>query len=127
MHNKWFLYSVIVFILSSCNFIGQREEGRMSSEMMAERQTQMMIEMLDLTEQQVLNVARINTQYGKEMTTLRKSARWNREEIRSGMNELRIRKDEVMQTVLTDDQYKKYKESQRNRKHKRIKSDHRRN
>jgi len=99
----------------------------MSSEMMAERQTQMMIEMLDLTEQQVLNVARINTQYGKEMTTLRKSARWNREEIRSGMNELRIRKDEVMQTVLTDDQYKKYKESQRNRKHKRIKSDHRRN
>lgn len=117
MYNKWFLYAVIVFIFSSCDFLGQ-SEGKWSPEKMAERQTEMMTEMLNLTDDQVKEVTRVNTQFAKDMVKIRKSAKGDREQMRTSMNEWRNSKDDAMQEVLTEDQFTAYKESEQNRRQK---------
>jgi len=127
MCNNWFLYVVIVCVLSSCNFLGQKEEGRSSPEQMAERQTEMMMETLDLTDEQIQEVTRINAQFAKEMTDVRKNAKGNREQMRASMVELVNRKNEALKKVLTADQFKVYEETEQNRRQKGMRGEQRRN
>lgn len=127
MCNKWFLYVVIVCVLSSCSFLGKKEEGRRSPEQMAERQTEMMIETLDLTDEQIQEVTRINAQFAKEMTDVRKNAKGNREQMRASMAELVNRKNEALKKVLTADQFKVYEETEQNRRQKGMRGEQRRN
>lgn len=126
MNNNWVLIVVIVLSLSSCNFFGGKK-GAMVPEQMVDRETKMMIETLDLTGQQIQEVTRINGEMAREMATFRKSAKGDREQMRAGMTELVNRKDENLKEVLTEEQFKLYKESEQDRRQKGMRDEPRRN
>ncbi len=127
MNNNWVLIVVIVLSLSSCNFFGGKKKERWSPEQMVDRETKMMIETLDLTGQQIQEVTRINGEMAREMATFRKSAKGDREQMRAGMTELVNRKDENLKEVLTEEQFKLYKESEQDRRQKGMRDEPRRN
>lgn len=127
MYNKWFLHVVIVCVLSSCNLIGQKKEGRRSPDEMAQHQTEMMTKTFDLSDEQIQEVTHVNMQFAKDMAELRQSARGNRKQMRAGMSELVNRKNETLKKVLTDEQFILYQENEQNRRQNRMRDEQRRN
>lgn len=122
MNNKWFLYVVIVFILSSCSYFGQKDR-EWSPENMAKRQTEMMTDLLELSEEQVKEVDEINLKFAKQFAEARKSAKGDREEMRKLMRELQVIKNEAFKEVLSAEQIEQYQEFENNRRHKRMRNE----
>ncbi|MCC6462614.1 MAG: DUF4890 domain-containing protein [Saprospiraceae bacterium] len=90
--------------------------GRMSPEQRAEQQTTNMTEQLSLSEAQSSKVGEINLKYAQKMKELRASADGDRDAMRAAMGTIRQEQDAELQTVLTQDQWKKwdaYRQEQR--------------
>lgn len=90
--------------------------GRMSPEQRAEQQTTNMTEQLSLSEAQSTKVGEINLKYAQKMKALRTSADGDRDAMRAAMGTIRQEQDAELQTVLTQDQWKKwdaYRQEQR--------------
>ncbi|MDA3879257.1 MAG: hypothetical protein PF436_02615 [Prolixibacteraceae bacterium] len=94
----------------------QGREGRQfSPEDMAKRQTEQMTEDLKLNELQVEKVSALNKKYAEKMRDAFQNAEGNREQMREKMQTLRTEKDTELKEILTEEQFKKYQEIEKER------------
>ncbi len=75
---------------------------------MADRQTQLMKDSLDLSADQLSKVEVINLKYTREMAAIREANQGDRETIRAKMQELRPKQEKELQAVLNPDQWSEY-------------------
>ena len=108
MGNKLVILFVISLSFFACSLTGQKQK-QWSSKDMAERQTQMMKEQLNLSEQQCSQIETINLKYAKEFEMLKQKADGDREKMRTLRGDLINNKNEELKTVLTSEQFIKYK------------------
>lgn len=107
MGNKLVVFAVIIMSLSACNVNGQQRR-QWSPEDMAERQTEMMNENLDLSEDQLISVKTINLKYAKEFQNSRDEIRGDREKMRTLRDQLKEKKNAELKEVLNSEQFDKY-------------------
>ncbi len=107
MGNKAVILLVISLSIFACNF-ASRQPRQWSPKDMAERQTQMMNEQLNLSEQQLKQVESINLNMAKEFENLRNESDGDREKMRILRNDLMTRKNQKLEEVLTTEQFERY-------------------
>lgn len=119
MKQKLFLM-VIGFLLTTLTFAQPQQGGQFNLEEMVKRQTKEMVDSLGLNEKQAKQVGVINKKYGEKTRALFAEGRdGDREARREKMNTQRTEKEAELQTVLTPEQFKKYKELEKERIEKR--------
>lgn len=104
MSNKLVVLAVIVLSLMACQISGQKRQ-KLSVEEMAERQTQMMDENLNLSEDQYNTILTINLKYAKEFQNSRDNFKGDREKMRSLRGDLNEKKNAELREVLNADQF----------------------
>jgi len=94
----------------------QGRQGRQfNPEDMAKRQTEQMTEDLNLNEQQVEKVSALNKKYAEKMRDAFQNTDGNREQMREKMQTQRTEKEAELKEILTDEQFKKYQEIEKER------------
>lgn len=73
-----------------------------------EKETQIMIDELQLNDTQAKQVSEINLKYGHLMADARKSANGNRDELRSKMKNLNKERNEKLKKILSEEQFQKH-------------------
>lgn len=119
MKNLKFTLALIIGLAISSNTIQAQTKPAMPEERKAEMANQLKMdkEKLALTKEQEASYMEISKKYGEKL----KSLRGNEEERKAKMKEvkdLRDQKDAEMKVLLSEDQFKKYKEIQEERKEK---------
>ncbi|WP_430815620.1 hypothetical protein [Carboxylicivirga sp. RSCT41] len=114
MSNKLVIVSLLILSLTACNLNGQQRRMPSAKEM-SERQTEMMVKNLDLTDQQQKTVSEINFKYAEKFQNLREEAKGDREKMRTLRNDLVNNKDEELKDVLSSVQFEKYKKLEEER------------
>ena len=89
---------------------------KMSPEKRAERQTQMMVNKLNLNDQQAEQVMVINRDAAEKMRPLIEERKGNREDIKTVVKD----RDMKLQSVLTDEQWNQYDEVRKERMQKMV-------
>ena len=75
---------------------------------MAERQTKLMKDSLDLSADQLTKVEGIHLKYAEEMAAAREANQGDRDAMRAKMRELRPRQEEELKAVLNAEQWSEY-------------------
>ncbi|MCG8582028.1 MAG: DUF4890 domain-containing protein [Bacteroidales bacterium] len=114
MSNKLVIVSLLIMSLAACNLNGQQRRMPSPKEM-SERQTEMMVKNLALTEQQEKAVSEINFKYAGKFQNLRKEAAGDREKMRTLRNDLVNNKNEELKNILSSEQFEKYKKLEEER------------
>ncbi len=76
-------------------------------EYMAQKQTEMMTERLDLTREQIPEVKKINLETAKKMIAFRDAHRGDRTAMQKKMQELQKEKEPALKEILTAEQWEK--------------------
>ena len=105
MKYKSITLGLILVLLTTFSVMAQKK-GDMNERI--EKETQIMVDDLQLNNEQATQVLDINKKYGQLMADAKKSANGNRDEIRSKMKELRKAHNQSLKRVLTDEQYQKH-------------------
>lgn len=95
-----------LLIANICTFA---QGQRLSPEEHAVRQTERMVEKLDLSDDQKVKVEEINLRYANKMKAEMERNQGNREAMRTIMQAMRKDQLAEMKSVLTDKQFKKFK------------------
>lgn len=90
---------------------GQGPQGNYSPEEMAKRQTEMIKEATGIDDAIAKKVHEVNLKYANQTAELRKKYS-SREEMREPMMKMREQRDAELKTLLTEEQFTKYKEKQ---------------
>ncbi len=119
MKNLKFTLAVIIGLAISSNSIQAQTKPAMPEDRKAEMANQLKLdnEKLALSKDQEASYMEISKKYGEKL----KALRGNEEERKAKMKEvkdLRDQKDAEMKVLLSEDQFKKYKEIQEQRKEK---------
>ncbi len=105
---------ILIISLSLSSFVqtplmaqgmGPGSGGGQNPEYMAQKQTEMMKERLDLTSQQIPEVYEINLKTAKKMIAFREAHRGDRTAMQKKMQELQKEKEPALKKILTDQQY----------------------
>ncbi|MCU4174438.1 DUF4890 domain-containing protein [Carboxylicivirga sp. N1Y90] len=96
----------LILVLSTSLSVLAQKKGDINNRI--EKETEIMVEELQLNDEQAKQVLDINKKYGQLMADARKSANGNRDEVRSQMKPLRKEHNDSLKKVLTDEQYQKY-------------------
>ena len=107
---KKLLIAVIIFILPLLSHTAFAQRGGGPPEERAEKQTAMMKEFLDLTDEQLPKVEEINLKFAKSNEELREKHRGNREAIIAAFRESEQLKEEALAQALTEEQLGKLRE-----------------
>jgi Spy/CpxP family protein refolding chaperone len=86
----------------------QQQRGSMDPVEMSKKQTERMKENLQLSEDQVNKVSKINLDFAQKRQELRKSASDDRTAMREQMEKIRDERNTELKQVLTAEQYKKF-------------------
>ena len=87
----------------------------MDPEQMAERQTNMMKEQLELTAEQLPKIEELNLKYAKKMGEVREEVGEDREAMREKIMPLMQEKDTELKKILTAEQWAKFEEERKER------------
>jgi len=102
---------MFAFMVSAQQGGGNRQGGgQMSPERLAQRYEQLKKD-LSLTDKQLDDIKKIETDYRTKMTEAREKAGDDREKMRDEMTKLRNEQNAKVKPLLKDDQYAKYVES----------------
>lgn len=110
-----FLVALVTFPLQAQQ--PQREGG--TPEEMAKRQTERMKKSLELSDAQAVKVSEINLKFIKKQAETRKNATGDRTTMRETMVKLRNERQTELKTVMSDAQYKKMLEQEKDMMQKR--------
>jgi len=118
---KKLLIATMIFVLPllSQSVFGQR--GELSPNDRAQRQTAMMQEALNLTEEQLPKVEEINLKYAQKGADLREEHQGSRETMMTAFREVRKQQEEELSVVLTEEQMALLKEKQEEMRNQRRK------
>lgn len=114
-----FLFSLIILSTISYAQPGGRGDRNVDPAERAKRQTETMTEQLALTEDQVPMIEEINQRYAVKMGEEREKNMGDREAMRAAMKTLRTSQNEEFQAILTDEQYTKLQEFQKEQQERR--------
>lgn len=108
-----FMVSAMLISFSACSQPpqGQGPQGNYTPEDMAKRQTEMIKEATGIDDAITKKVHEVNLKYANQTAELRKKYS-SREEMREPMMKMREQRDAELKTLLTEEQFKKYKEKQ---------------
>ena len=106
---KKLLIAIVIFILPLLTHAAFAQRGG-SPEGRAEKQTSMMKEFLDLTDEQLPKVEEINLKFAKSNEKLREKHRGDREAVIAAFRESEQLKEEALSEVLTEEQMGKLQE-----------------
>ncbi len=107
----------ILFIAFQAKAQGPNRGG--TPEEFANRQTKQMTELLSLSEKQQEQVAALNLKYAKKRDEQRKEAVGDREAMREKMKTMRTERQKELKEILSEEQYNKYIEFEKERFEKR--------
>ncbi|MBR8535602.1 hypothetical protein KEM09_01975 [Carboxylicivirga mesophila] len=107
MSNKLVVFTVILIVAGACNLKSSQRQN-WSAEDMAKRQTIMMQEALQLTEEQRSKIERINLKFADQFKKLRDNTQGDREKMRILRDDLRDAKYKELEAVLSTEQFEKY-------------------
>lgn len=106
-----FVSSLIVLLMCTINVFAQQGggqgRGNMDPKEIAERQTTLMKDTLNLTAEQLPKVEALNLKYAEKMTAARDEADGDRDAMRSVMRALMQEKDVTLKEILTAEQWTK--------------------
>lgn len=108
MDNKLVILLVISLSAFACNLTGQKQ-NKWSPKEMAEQQTKMMSDQLNLSEVQYTQVETVNLKYAEEFEKLREKAGGDREKMRILRGDLINNKNDELKEILTSEQFEKHK------------------
>ena len=86
---------------------GGRGRGNMDPKQMAERQTQLMKDTLNLTADQIPKVEALNLEYANKMKDIRDKVDGDREAMRDAIMPIMKEKDVELKAILTGEQWTK--------------------
>ena len=107
---KKLVIAAIIFILPLLSHTAFAQRGGGLPEERAEKQTAMMREYLDLTDEQLPKIEEINLKFAKNNEELREKYRGDRETIIAAFRESEQLKEEALAQVLTEEQMNKLQE-----------------
>lgn len=112
---------LFLFVISvSVSFAqGQRGEPK-DPKAVAQEQTQMMKEKLNLTEEQEALILKLNEEFAMKRNNLRAENKENREQMRLAMKTTFQDQDQKMKEILTKEQYAAFKEMRSERNRRRV-------
>ncbi|MDR1738574.1 MAG: DUF4890 domain-containing protein [Candidatus Symbiothrix sp.] len=105
------VFTALLLCASTMIFAQPGQRGQVNPEEMAKRQTERMKTELKLSDEQVVLVDSINVAYAKKQAELFQSSGDDREAMREKMMALNTEKNKAIEAVLTEEQVKKFKES----------------
>lgn len=108
---KLVMVLISAFMVSSIALAQNRQQ--MSAEEMASKQTDRMSECLSLSNDQKSKIKALNLKYAKKHQETRQQNKAVREAKRAEMQKLQEQKDAELKTILTDEQFKQYKEKEK--------------
>jgi Spy/CpxP family protein refolding chaperone len=111
---KTLFIGLMIFAFTSV-VMAQKEQSQ-STEERVKQQTEQMVKDLNLTEDQIPTVEKINQKYAEKMETVRDQNQGNRENMRSEMRQLFEDRDAELKKVLTNEQFEIYKKKQEERR-----------
>ncbi len=101
---------LIALFLSTSQMFAQGRRPQADPDTMAARLSKLMVDNLELTEEQANSVEEINLKYANQLAEVRDQNRDDREAMRASLDEIRVARNEEMETLLTEEQYVAYKE-----------------
>lgn len=105
----------------------QGRMGNMTPEKMAQMETSRMVKQLKLNSETEAKVADINLKYAKMMSDMRSDQSIDRKDMRQKMQEMQADKDKDLQTVLTPEDFAKYKKQREEMRQRMMERMQRRN
>lgn len=113
----WYRTVLLVVVLIGLNvtIAEAQQRKRMSPDEMAKRQTEMMTSELDLSADESEAIEAINLKYALKLDKMRDEAAGDRDKMRSLRDEMISEKDKELQSILNEEQFKKYKQLEEER------------
>jgi Spy/CpxP family protein refolding chaperone len=113
MKKSFLILTALLVVMATTAKAQQRNQG--TPEERAKSQTERLVKLLELTDEQTKKVQTINLDLAKKMDEAFRNNSDDREAMRGKMQEIDTERDKKYKEILTDDQFKKYQEDKAER------------